>query len=93
MLQYLEDLQKNNPAEYELIAKQIQEQGAAGLGGKGGKKPARPAGGPMTKVPIAASTQLPQSTRPTLTRRVWNVMDGGGPPKMPKTMWPHAVGR
>merc|ERR1719502_1492339 len=51
MLQYLEDLQKNNPAEYELIAKQIQEQGAAGLGGKGGKKPARPAGEMVTPEP------------------------------------------
>ena len=41
LLQYLEDLQQSNPAEYEMVAKQIQSQGVPG---KAGGKPARQGG-------------------------------------------------
>ena len=36
LLQYLEDLQANNPAEYEMLVKELQEKEAAKGGGKGG---------------------------------------------------------
>jgi hypothetical protein len=36
ILTYLEDLQQNNPAEYELLVQQMQEQRAAKEGGGGG---------------------------------------------------------
>ena len=43
LLQYLEDLQRNNPAEYDMIAKQVQEGGIGGALGGGGKKAKAPA--------------------------------------------------
>ena len=56
LLQYLEDLQRNNPAEYDMIAKQIQEGGAnlgdaLGNGSKAGKKPPAPKGEMVTPEP------------------------------------------
>ena len=42
LLQYLEDLQRNNPAEYDMVAKQIQEGGIGGALG-GAKKPSKAA--------------------------------------------------
>ena len=56
LLQYLEDLQRNNPAEYDMIAKQIQEGGAnlgevLGDGSKAKKKPPAPKGEMVTPEP------------------------------------------
>ena len=56
LLQYLEDLQRNNPAEYDMIAKQIQEGGAnlgkvLGDGNKAKKKLPAPKGEMVTPEP------------------------------------------
>jgi len=55
LLQYLEDLQRNNPAEYDMIAKQIQEGGnlgeVLGDGSKAKKKPPAPKGEMVTPEP------------------------------------------
>lgn len=45
MLQYLEDLQRDNPAEYEQLVQQLQSQQAAKRGAKGSGADGAPAGG------------------------------------------------
>ena len=55
LLQYLEDLQRNNPAEYDMIAKQIQEGGnlgeVLGDGSQAKKKPSASKGEMVTPEP------------------------------------------
>ena len=71
LLQYLEDLQRNNPAEYDMIAKQIQEGGnlgeVLGDGSKAKKKPPAPKGEMVTPEPgfVAKSHSFTHQARKT----------------------------
>jgi hypothetical protein len=51
MLTYLEDLQANNPAEYEMLVQQLQEQAAAKGGGGGSAAESQQKGEQVTPTP------------------------------------------